>query len=261
MFSKFNLKQLLGIFVILLLIVLAVEVFDSKEKTNSSFNSELVSVDQNNIGSFILYSRNQPDVPVTFTKSDDKWTFDKEGVTYNAAPDAINAILNQISNVKADRIVANNKDKWEEYKVTDSLATRIIINDPNGKELADLYIGKFSYSQPKTQNQNPYQRQQGTVTSFVRKGNKKEIYAVEGYLSMMFDRDIKYMRDPVVIKGNLNDWNKITLTAPSDSSFTMEKQGNTWLLNGQETDSASVVKYLRDLQNLSSHNGAEVFLL
>ncbi|MFB6342905.1 DUF4340 domain-containing protein [Saccharicrinis sp. FJH62] len=254
MFSKFNLKQLLGIFVILLLIVLAVEVFDSKDKTNSSFNSNIVAVDQDNIGSFILYTKNKPEVPVTFTKNDDRWNFESEGISYNAAPDAINAILNQISTVKADRIVANSKDKWNEYKVSDSLATRVIINDKNGKELADLYIGKFSYSQPKNQGQNQYRQQQGTMTSFVRSGNSKEIYAVDGYLSMLFDRDIKYMRDPVIIKSNFNDWNKITVTAPSDSSFTLEKQGNTWLLNGQTTDSASVVTYLRDLQNVSSHN-------
>ena len=254
MFNKFNLKQLLGIFVILLLIVLAVEVFDSKDKTNSSFNSELVAVDQDNIGSIILYSKEQPNVPVTFTKNNENWTFDKEGVTYNASPDAINAILNQLSSVKADRIVANSKEKWKEYKVTDSLATRIIINDPKGKELADLYIGKFSYSQPKTQNPNPYQRQQGTMTSFVRTGNNKEIYAVNGYLSVMFDRDINYMRDPVIVKSNYKDWNKITLSAPSDSSFTLERQGNEWLMNGQETDSASLVTYLKDLQNLNSHN-------
>ncbi|MFB6317109.1 DUF4340 domain-containing protein [Saccharicrinis sp. FJH54] len=254
MFSKFNLKQLLGIFVILLIIVVAVEVFDSKDKTNSSFNSNIVAVDQDNIGSFVLYTKNKPEVPVTFTKNDDRWNFESEGITYNVAPDAINAILNQISTVKAERIVANSKDKWNEYKVSDSLATRIIINDTNGKELADLYIGKFSYSQPKNQGQNQYRQQQGTMTSFVRSGNNREIYAVDGYLSMLFDRDIKFMRDPVVIKGNMNEWNKITVTAPMDSSFTLEKQGNLWLMNGQEADSASVATYLNSLQHLNSRN-------
>lgn len=252
MFSKFNLKQLLGIFVVLLLIVLGVEVFNGKDRKNSSFKSELINVEPDEIGSFIVYNKNEPAVPVTFTKNGEHWSISKEDKQYNASPQAIDAIKGLISKVSAERIVANNKNKWDEYQVSDSAATRLIVKNNEGKEIGDLYIGKFNYTQPKTQNQNPYQRQQGTMTSFVRMNNDKEVYAVNGYLSMAFDRDIKYMRDPVIMNGNYRNWSKVNVSLPGDSSFVLEKSNDTWMMNGEPADSASVVEYLENIQNLSS---------
>lgn len=251
MFSKFNIKQLAAIFGILLIIVLAVKFFDnSNNNNNSSFDSNISKFEKNEVKSFILYQKSDPETPYKIYSDNEDWIIEREGKTYTASEDLVTNILNVLSDLTVERIAANKKEHWDKYKVSDSTATHVILKDANNKELLNLYCGKFDYTQPKTQN--PNQRPQGKMTSYVRLNDKKEVYAVDGYVSMAFDRDLKYMRKTVITNGSYMNWKKLSLTHPDDSSFVLEKIDNKWTMNGQAADSASVVDYLKKIQHLNS---------
>ena len=90
------------------------------------------------------------------------------------------------------------------------------------------------------------------MTSFVRLYSDKEVYAVDGFVSMAFDREVRFFRDQTVIKGNKNQWTKITVTHPGDSSFTLEKVQNKWMLNNEPADSTSVDIFMGGIRDLVS---------
>lgn len=250
MFNKFNIKQLLIIFGILLALVLIVNLLDKKSDSNRSFKSELVVFDNDEIDKITVYPRAHPESPFTFTRKEKDWRVESNGKQYRASSDVVNSMLTTLKNLKAERIAANNKDKWEEYNVNDSTATRVRLENSKGKKISDIYCGKFNYTQPK--DQNPAMGQRGKITSFVRLKGEAEVYAVDGYVSMAFDRDLKYLRDPKIISSSYLNWNKVTVSHPADSAFTLEKQNNQWFMNGQLADSTSVVTYLSGIQRLNS---------
>ena len=120
------------------------------------------------------------------------------------------------------------------------------------KALADVYIGKFSYTQP-AQPANPYQRPQGTMSTFVRLNGEKEVYAVDGYLSMTFNRSITDYRDSKVLQVQKDKIQQISVTNPG-GNYTLTHNNDLWMIDGLQTDSASVAKFISGLTYLRSTN-------
>jgi hypothetical protein len=111
--------------------------------------------------------------------------------------------------------------------------------------VADLVIGKFSYSGP------------GNMTSYVRLVGDKEVYGVDGMLAMSFDRNLNSFRDRTIIKSNQNDWTRLTFNYPADSSFVLEKKGSKWMIGEMETDSALVEQYFSRIAGLTDGSFAD----
>ncbi|MFH1000663.1 MAG: DUF4340 domain-containing protein, partial [Bacteroidota bacterium] len=154
------------------------------------------------------------------------------------------------NNLKPERVAATKEDKWVEYKVVDSLGTRVKFKKGN-EVLADLYLGKFSYQQAQNQYQQ-YANQRGggtKMTTYVRLANENNVYAVNGFLSMTFNREPNLFRDKTLIQCNSEDLTGLNFTYP-DSSFTLMKQEEKWMAGGLMADSASTVKVLRSLCKL-----------
>jgi hypothetical protein len=169
---------------------------------------------------------------------------------FNADESAVKYMLDNLVSLKAIRLAARDKSEWKEYEVTDSASTRVQVMTGN-KIVADLYIGKFTYQQPK--NANQYSRQQGTLTSYVRVSGDNAVYALDGLLGMSFNRQASDFRNRVVIKSDYTIWNKLSFSNPG-GSFNLIKQNEKWLVDGILADSAAVVKYLNSIQYLSNSN-------
>lgn len=254
MFSKINSKYFLITFAILLAVFLLVKRSDNK-KAARTFDPVLANVAFDEVTDIRIQPK-QDESALSLFMEDERWKVKKNGQTYNANQSAIQGIVKSLNNAQKDRLAAVSDEKWKKYEVTDSLGTRITIK--GGKEvLVDVILGSFSYKQappnPNSQTQQ-MQQQQGMATSYVRTVGEKKVYAVNGYLSISLKRDINNFRDKTVLKGNSNNWSKITVTHPGDSSFVLKKQAEKWLLNDNPVDSASVTQYLLNLQNLSGTN-------
>lgn len=251
MFKKLNIRTLLVVFVLLLAMVAIIEYSNSK-KGDRSFRDQVLSFEEDKVTEIVITDFKNQGEQLTLEKAEnDRWkvlTGEKE---YNGDGTRINELLSQLNGMEPISIVATTEEQWKEYEVTDSVALLVSLKE-EGKELADLYIGKFSYKQPQGQTQNPYQRRRGEMTSYVRVDGEERVFAVEGFLRMNFNPEPTAYRDKTVIASNQSNWTKLEFSYPSDSSFTLNNQENNWMVDGLAADSSNTASYLSNVSNLTS---------
>jgi hypothetical protein len=251
MFKKLNLKSLLIIFIILLGLVLVIFYLDSK-KGERSFRANIVDTDTSKVTSVIIYPRLNQEEPIEILKQGSSWKINYQDKLLNADNDIVKNMLKSLVDLKPKRIAATDKSKWKEFEVDDSLSTRVQLL--TGKKIGtDLYIGKFSYQQPKGQMQN-YYNQRGIITTCVRLADDKIVYVVDGYLSMAFNRNVNDYRNKSIIRSDNKNWTRLSFSYPADSSFTMVKENNKWMIGGLLADSSSVYKYFNTISQLNSRD-------
>ncbi len=259
MFKKLNIKTLAIIFVVLLGVVLLVDLLDRK-KGERTFRKEIVEIDSAKVSSIIIKGRESDDKQVKIFKGADGWQVeDKDGNVFNADPNTVKNLISELLKMKAERVAATSKSKWEQFEVNDSLGSRVVVMKDNEK-IADLVIGKFSYSQPQGGQQmmrNPYARQRQKMTSYVRRAGDDVVYAVDGFMRMTFRNDADSYKNKKIISGTKSDFTSLKFNYPADSSFTMMKQNDKWMVDGLLADSASVAKYLGNIAYTSSSDFAE----
>lgn len=247
MFNRFKVRNLYVVFGILLVLVVFTALPGNQHRARS-FKSELSQFDPATVNQFHIYPKAGGE-RISFRKSDNSWTvFDASG-EYNADGTQVDRMLESISDLRALRLAAREKDAWEKYEVTDSLGIRVEVLEGE-KEMADLILGKFSYAQP-SGPVNPYQQQQGTMTTYLRLNKEKEVYAVNGFLAMSFSGQVNNFRDRKVLQLNENDLQSISISG-GGSDFALVHQDSLWLLNGVEADSASMAEYLSGIRSLRS---------
>jgi len=252
MFRKLNLKTLVIILAVLVAIYLIATMVGGNDRT---FRSEIVNVDTANVTDiYISILKDKAEINLKKTGGSDNWEVSSAGNNFVADPNIVKNILAQFSEMKPERIAATSKDKWAQFEVSDSTGTHVILKDGNS-ELANVWIGKFSYSQPpaQAQQQNPYQQQQrGKMTSFIRVNKEDEVYAVEGFLKMTYQKDINSFRQKSLVNVNKDDLTRLVFNYPGFSTFTLTKNDTKWMINGVMADSAKTVKYLTKIAKLSS---------
>ena len=252
MFHKLNIKTLVIILIVLAAVILIIDMMGDKER---SFRSEIVEVDTASVTAIhITIPKDQVEIILSKTGSSSDWEVLSQGNKYPADVNVVKNILSQLNDLKAERVAATSKDKWDEYEVSDSAGTRVVLMDGK-KKLADLYVGKFSYAQPpQGSQQNPYQQQRGKMTSFVRLEDEKEVYAVDGFLKMSYQNDVNSYRNKTLVNVGKNDISRLVFSYPDNENFSLTKNNEQWLIGGQIADSASMVGYLNKLYRLTSSN-------
>lgn len=244
MFNKNSNKNLWIVFAILFIAVILIFTTEST-KNERSFRKELVSIDTSAITSFSIFPKSQNGKEVKFLKSDGIWNVSGESNKYFTVPkNKIKNLFDQLLLIKPKRVASKSKSKWVEYQV-DSSATRVVINE-GSSEVLNLVIGKFAFQQPRT------------MTTFVRLMNETDVYEVDGFLDMTFNKDVNSFRSETVVKSNKDNWNKITFTSTNSESFELVKVDNFWLIDGVKTDSIKTEKVLNSLARLTSTNFIDV---
>jgi len=155
---------------------------------------------------------------------------------------SINRLLNELLNLKTDRLVARSEDSWEEYHVNDSLGSRIIIKEGQ-KTTLDIFVGRFNYQQPQG-GYGRYAQNYGTGYTYVRLKQDDEIYSVEGFLSMSVNQPFEQWRNNLFLKINKNQVSGMVFDYPVDSGFVIRKTDTLWLLDGVKADSARMAGFL-----------------
>jgi len=248
MFKKLNVKVLIILLIVLLGIYFISEMFDSSER---SFKNKLADFDNSNVTTLIIESSKGDKVKIV--NENDIWKVISDGKSYLADETAIINNLNILNNLKVKRVAATDKSKWAEYQVVDTMAVRLIVEE-NNDEALNLLIGKFSYKQPDNaqQQQNPNQRQQPIITSFVRLDDDDIVYAVDGFLKMNFNADVDSYRYKKLTDLNKDDIEKLDYSSTMKKPFSLSKQDGKWFLNGIQADSTKTVKYLNSIAKLTS---------
>jgi len=246
MLQRINIKTLGIAFVLLLILVIVVQVSNSKPERN--FRSTLVEIDTTAIQQIEIQSFGK-DAIVLYRENGKKWAVKQTEKLANVDTDALKSLILSLGELKIKRQVGAHEKQWGKYEVTDSLATRVRVKSSNGM-LADIMVGKFSYKQ----------RGQGMdITTYARLHDEEETYLVDGQLSMMTRRDFNGFRSHVISQVNPDKVTKITASYPADSSFVLQKNGNAWLLAGNAVDSATTYQYLNELKDVKAFNFADKF--
>ncbi len=258
MYRRFSIKTLAITFSVLLVLVAGTMVYDRINHGNT-LKEVLFKINPEEVTSMRISPQSEKGKEITLVKNNGLWSVKFNGVTYSGNQSLITSLPGQINGLKPLRLAATNKDSWKKYNVTDSLATKVVL-EKNGKEMAELYIGKFSYIQPKNNMspQNPYMRRpQGTMITYVRTADDNNVYAVEGFLGMSFNRSVNDFRDKTIVSVNKNDLTKLTFSYPADSSFVLSKNDDKWFVNDQPADSASVAQYLNKISHVRGRTFAD----
>jgi hypothetical protein len=240
MFKKAS-NNLLGlVFVVLLLVVVILFFFDSG-KNERTFREVLVDIDTSAVTQILVFSKANNYQPIKVFKQNNKWLVElKNGKTAPVTDQKISQTLSELNSIIPKRLAARNKEKWGEFQV-DSAGTRVQVFEGDDSSL-DIVIGRFNY-----------QQQRQSVSSYVRLHNDVDVYEVDGFLALTFNKNADAFRDGTVIKDDPNSWTKLQFDYPADSSFTLNKLNNKWYINDIETDSAKTASYLRKLSNFSQN--------
>lgn len=255
MYNKLSIKTLSIVFSVLLILVIITEIVD-KTGNRNTLRDELIKIDKTQINALKIYPRMLKGKEILLEKQNDNWLMKYEGKSYNADTNQIKTLINTFTNLKPLRYAGKNKNQEEKYELNDSLCSKLIILDKKGNELATLRVGRFSFLQNKRmRQQNPYSQQpQGTMISYVRLENEKDIFAVEGFLSLSINQEPDNFRNRKLLMVNKEKINKMEFNYPADSSFVLQEAGNEWQINGITADSASLAAYLSIISNINGTN-------
>lgn len=249
MYRSLKTRHLAFIFLTLLLVFGLVELRDYLNR-DRSLRALVMSVDTSKISGIVISSVHAAQT-IELSLHDSIWTINHNGQEYVADQRMVHNILWRLVNLKPEWLAATGKEQWNEFQVSDSLATRVLIKVKKSKKTKTLLIGKISYQAPKS----PYE--QGAINSYVRLDGENKVYAVQGFLRMDFPADVNSYRPKNLVSRNAEQWTRLTFAYPADSSFILEKRQHEWFINNQQADSIRMMYYLQDLSKLSGTHFAD----
>lgn len=256
MSGKFNNRNLLIVLLGLAGILVLTRVFTAK-KAERTLDADLVEIDTGRISSIYIYPQAEQGAELVFSREGIGWIVSKDELSAPADINSIGNTLNELMNLKADRLVARSKEKWTEFHVNDSLGTRVMVKEGK-KTTLDMIIGRFNY-QPPAGGNTGYGQQYGTGITYVRKSDENEVYAVEGFLAMSINQGFNNWRDQSICKLTKEQITRMVFEYPADSGFIAQKQDINWTINGILADSTSIAQYLDGLSRKNHGNFADGF--
>jgi hypothetical protein len=155
-------------------------------------------------------------------------------------------MVEDLVNLVPERVAATRPGAWNNYEVGDSTGLLVRVMGEK-KELLGLIIGKFSYQQPVQPNART-----GKLTTYIRRTDQEEVYAIDGFLRATFTMDIKSLRNKQLIPVGKHDIKRLDFYYPGDSSFiaSLEKEG--WSINGVLADSTAMAGFLDEIAFLDN---------
>jgi len=249
MLNKSSSKVLWIVLIVMVALFFILKYTDHSERT---IRKELVSVDTAQIDNITIKSPKNKGA-IHIRKKNNNWQVKEGDRYYNADNRKVRGILSQISELKPQSVVAKSSRQWDKYQVTDSLGTRIQFK--KGEETkADLILGRINFKVPKTQSQNPYMRQQQEILMYARPYHDKSVYVTDGMVKLGLGNKPDDFREKLLCRLKPDQINTVTFVYTGGPSFTLKKEDNKWLLDGQPVDSATAAKYIH---NFSYANGSK----
>ncbi|HQA76307.1 MAG TPA: DUF4340 domain-containing protein [Salinivirgaceae bacterium] len=240
-------NRTLYIIIAILLVALIVMIVKTNIKGERTFRKSLCEFNPEDIDKIEIVDNNSL---IKFIKDGAIWRVAKDAESYKADIQTVESILKDLSTMNIQRVVSRDKSKLQENEIDDSLGTRIKLFSKN-KQLTDLVIGRFSYRQT---GQGGIQ-----LSTMVRLANEYDVYSIEGSLSMSVRRDFDGFRDKTIAKFDPENVQNIEFSYPADSSFTLTRSGDIWLINQDTVEIGKVVNYLNDIKDARANAFATDF--
>jgi hypothetical protein len=250
MFKKVNITVLLIVLIALLGVYLVIKYTGSDDRT---FRSIVLEFDPEAITE--MHVNDYPEgKELKIILDEGTWRIHHGDAVLLADPDLMRNTLAMLSRMNTESVAATGKGQWEEYKVDQQQAIRVILYEGE-KEAGDLYIGKFDFKQLPASA--PGRQPETTMTSYVRPADEKKVYAVRGLLRSNFQGGAKTFRNRILFDTDKHtNISKVSLSGP-ESSFVLQQGPAGWTIDGLPADSARTDRYLRLLARLRNSNFME----
>ena len=243
-------RTLVIIFLVCLVLFALTRIFRGHRQ--SSFDPVLSAVDTSKVDRIKFISGGETPEEFELKKSGETWEAIQGDKKVNATLSTVKSLINQLADLKAQRLLTKDPAKYPEYEITEDKASRVIVWQGN-KQVTDLWIGGFKFDQAAR-----------TAFSFIRVAKKPEVYQVDGFLSMSLKQRFSQYRDKKLVKTDMNDLTKLEWMDAAGHKQAMQKQESIWYYAGMEAlDTNTTKQYLKSLtmaqgtefSALSSTNG------
>lgn len=188
-------------------------------------------------------------VDIELVKSGEDWKLAKP-VDASANQPNVKSLLDNLKSLKTSELIDSSKDNYGKFGVSDDKALHAVFFKGADKAL-DLYFGDS-----------------GGRGQMTRIGGKDGVYAVKGYSSFLYARDVKGWRDMAILKFEDPDVTNVTIDNQNGSfsfvyaagkttkqEFKKGKDGNAEPIKNY--DESKLVDLLRAFKALNADNFAE----
>jgi hypothetical protein len=167
-----------------------------------------------------LEIKNADKPEVVIEKDGDKWRV-KKPVDYPANQANVKSLLDNLKELKAKDVIDKGTGSYAEYNLEGDKAVHVVAYK-GGDKAVDLWFGKA-----------------GGRGQMTRKGGIDGVYAVSGYSSYVYARDVKNWRDTSLLKFDDAAVTRIDLKN-ENGEFVFKKEGDAWsgTLKGEKAEKA-----------------------
>jgi hypothetical protein len=231
-----NNKKLLIIFVSGIIILLTSYMLRGKRA--ASFDPQIVAIDTTRIEriQFIAGGAEKPTFDLKPVGAD--WEATQGNIKVKVAHTSMKPILSTLADLKAERIVTEDKAKYGEFEIDENQAGQVLVWQ-DGKQVAELYVGGFRFDQVAR-----------TASTYIRKGDKPEVYVVDGFAGMSLKTRFEQFRDKKLVKTSEEDLTSLEWMGAAGIKQKIQKEEGIWYYAGMEAvDSTKFQNYLTALAN------------
>jgi hypothetical protein len=249
MSNRFNNKTLLLIFAGLAVLFILTRLTRTGQGEKSMI-TELAVIDTSRVSEISLYPAVETGQEFRFTRKGNVWRIGRGNNSVPASSQAVQSVLSEIQALEAQQLVSRDPDRWDEYQVTDSSGTRIVITEGSRVAL-DMIVGRFQYQPPPQGSYNMYGQNQVSGKTYVRLSGEDEVYAVDGFFALSVNQGFDRWRDNTLTMLNKNSLTRIHFYYPADSGYIAQKSESGWMVAGLPADSATMEGYLNRISRTS----------
>ena len=244
-----NNNKILALLLVALVTVYFANNYFEKYNSKSILKSKVLDVDSDNLNKIFVNYKNQVD---TLIKENNEWFIIKDGENISARTSDLSTIIDQLSNLKIDRLVSNSSENWEKYELTDSLSTLVEMFESNNSS-TKIHFGKTDLDNVNnSQNYNPGSQNQ-LPKSFIRMNEDSRIYQITGYYGLMFSMGVNSFRENELI--NMDSIVSVEINHNDSVSKSFIFQDSLWVSSSnQPLDSLKFDTYLNYISKLSLPN-------
>ncbi len=206
-----------------------------------SFRSEVVTVDTAAVSTIRIFPQGDAE-GYQLQREAGGWQLVQGDFRVPATASALTGILASLSQIKVQRLVARSEDKWADYEVDAAKGTRVEVAGNSGN-LTEFVVGRFNF--------NPNTR---TATSYIRRSDETDVYAVDGLLSMSFSQGPDSYRNRQLIQLPQENLTNLTYRRNGESIAMSYRAGQLFRSTGEALDSTETASYLRTLLSLNGSN-------
>ncbi len=228
-------KNLIIVFIALLLIYLGVSFFGNKKE--ESFNDMLTDYQVEQIDNIRITPKDHSRKAFDLVKMGEAWVLRTEGKEFPANNTTVENVIRSLNRIKVDNIVAKKPEKWAKYELETDHAKKVELFE-NSKKIAALFIGKPKF--------NP---QAKTISSYLRLAGNNQVFSTDGFNGFLISDDPASYRDKSIARFDPMEVKGLTLKAKGIETAFRKKDGR-WTADGTAVDSSKMASYISSLSHL-----------